>query len=498
MKKILLLIHAFILTISFQITAQSWQWAFTTGTIPRSQAVDLKQDQAGNFYLATFSDSASTRISTQFEKRNINQQVEWQKQITGNATITDLEINAANHAVITGYFLGSITIDGNNLTSFSPTEYSGFIFETDQLGVVQWVHDLNPVSGDFKTNDLFISADGTMYLTSEVSGSFGFCAFHKLDAQGNIVKNEFNNNFEDRTFSHILADDAGNVYLSGTCGNGATFDSINADPLFSYQNFLVKYDSAFKAQWLAVREYITFDDNNGLSTDGQNLYWAFNNFTSGMDTIKIIKCDHDGQILNSIDGPLSNSFFPSIDFTVDRFGNGVLAANTFVRIFLFRYDNALNLTWQDTILTGTSGFPFNHGLSCYDSSFYLAAYYFSDTLMIDNFTLLNPNAATNYPTDIFVAKWEYQSPVAISTIEEDNTSIITFPNPVKNELNIKISGFKKDALIKITDVMGNVVYSEHIITSDLKIQNLNFCKGVYFVVMSDEKNNLITKKIVVM
>ncbi len=493
-----LLVHVFILTISFQISAQSWQWAFTTGITPRSQSVAIKQDHINNFYVASFTDSVATRKSTQFEKRNVTQQIVWQKQIDGNATITDLEINAANDAVVVGYFSGTISIDGIVLTSFSPSDNSAFIFETNESGTIQWVHDLNPVGGDFRTNDLYIASDGNMYLTSQVSGSFGFCAFHKLNSQGNIIKNEFNNNFENRTFSHIIADDSGNVYLNGTCGNGATFDTINANPAFSYQNFLVKYDSTFKAQWIITHEYITFDDDNGLSTDGQNLYWAFNDFILSIDTVRIIKCDHNGQVLNTINGPLDNAFFPAISYEADRFGNSVLVFNIYTRLYFYRYDNAFNITWQDTILTSTSGFPFNHGLSCYDSSFYFSSYYLNDTLMFDNFMLLNSNIGSNYPSDIFIAKWSSQTATAISHTEENNNSMILFPNPVRDELNIENLKLTNQPVIKIFDAIGNVVYSGSATSSSLKIQTSNFCSGIYFVVIMDEKNNPVTKKIVKM
>ncbi len=123
--------------------------AYTGGFTPRSTAVAVKQDLSGNFYVASFTDSISTRLSTQMEKRDVNQQPLWQKQINGNATITDLDINAANHAVVVGYFTGTISIDGNNLTSFSPVENSGFILKQMKTGTILWVHDLNPVNGDF-------------------------------------------------------------------------------------------------------------------------------------------------------------------------------------------------------------------------------------------------------------------------------------------------------------------------------------------------------------
>ncbi len=489
MKKPLLLLCFLSITIFQKLSAQSLQWAYTMGAAPRTQAVALKEDQSGNFYVASFTDSMSLHVSTQLEKRNSNHQAEWQIVIIGDAAITDIEINPLNHVVAAGYFMDAISVDGNFISGLSVGNNSGFMFEADENGLVQWVRALNPVSGDFKTNDLFIAKDSSMYLTSEVSGSYGFCAFHKLTSLGIITKNEFNFNFEDRTFSHIFSDASGNVYLSGTCGNGATFDTIHADPAFSYQNFLVKYDSSFKAQWLITRNYITFDNDNSLSSAGQNLYWAFNDFSSGADTARIIKTDYNGQILASISGPLGNSFFPSLDFAVSQSGNGLLAMNVFNRIFLFQYDQAFNITWQDTIMTGTSGFPFLHGLFVDDSSFYFANYYMYDTLMIDHSVMLiNPNSAANFPSDIFVAKWSSQSATSITSIKQDDESIILFPNPSTEEFNIGNLNLNEDGSLKIFDAIGNLVHSENITSESHKIQTSGFSKGIYFLQVLNKEN----------
>ena len=488
MKKHFYLLLLPFLLLSLNTFAQSWKWAYTAHTTPRSQSVAIKEDHSGNFYLATFTDSITTRLYTTLEKHDANQQMLWQKQITGDVTISDIEINAANHAIAVGYFKGNISVDGNPLTSFSPADNSGFIFECDESGMIIWVHDLNPVNGDFKPGELYIALNGDMYITSQVSGNFGFCAFHQLDASGNIIKNEFNNNFENRTFSHILTDADNNVYLSGTCGFGANFDSIAANPNFSYQNFLVKYDSSFKAQWLITREYVTFDDNNGIGTDGQSLYWAFNEFTSNADTSRIIKCDYNGQITNSIDGPLSAAFFPAIDFKVDRLGNSVLLLNTFVRFFIYRYDPALNMVWQDTIYTNTSGFPLNAGLTCYDSSFYLTSFYQKDTLLIDNFTLINPNTTGNYRTDIFVAKWS-NNQVPVSVNETQNNHLLhVFPIPSGNEIHVTGLQSESGDVIKMFDASGKMIISDPIKSSALFIDISGLSNGIYFLKLMSADN----------
>lgn len=386
------------------IQAQDYEWAITLNQHPRSFPVAIRQDNNKNIYLATFTDSTGGHIATRVEKRNANRQLRWQINITGPAAITDVEINNHNHAVVTGYFRESITIEGNILTGI-PADNTGFIFETDEAGSLLWIHVLNPLYERFEPVDLFIAAGDIMYLSAENGGSGAFCSFHKLDSAGNIIKSEFPQSFENRTFSHIIADTSGNVYLSGTCGNFAMFDDIPANPDYSYQNILVKYDSSFTAQWLLSRNYITFDDNNKLCTDGKNLYWVYDDFTNNADTVVIQKVNYDSTVLSTIITPFSQLFFPAVDYSIDKTGNSIFMVQAGIQKLIYRYDPSFNIIWQDTINSQGSGFPLRNSLACYDSCFYMLGYYMSPTLTLDPFTIVNPNIGENYRSDVFACKW---------------------------------------------------------------------------------------------
>lgn len=384
--------------------AQDYSWVLTLAKQHRSFPVAIRKDNIGNIYLATYTDSVSTHIYTQLDKLNADRQLLWQIQIDGNAAISDVELKEDNHAITTGYFEGTITVQGNSLNSIAG-DNTGFIFETDEAGTLVWIHTLDPLGIRFEPVDLFIATNGYLYLTAEKGGTGAFCSFHKLDATGNIIKSEFPQSFENRSFSHIIADTAGNVYLSGTCGNMASFDNIPANPDYSYQNVLVKYDTAFNAEWLLSRRYITFDDNNRLCTDGKNLYWVYDDFPDNFDTVKIQKVDYNGQVLSTVQTPFPQVFFPAIDYSVDKSGNSVYLMQAGVQKYLYRYDSSFNITWQDTLNVQVSGFPLRNSLVCYDSSFYMLGIYLAPTLSINQFTLGNPNIGQNYASDVFAFKW---------------------------------------------------------------------------------------------
>ena len=74
------------------------------------------------------------------------------KHLPGEVFITDLEINSSNNVVdIIGYYMDSLSIDGITITN-SSFLYSGFIFEADENGNLLWLHDINAVNDEFKTN----------------------------------------------------------------------------------------------------------------------------------------------------------------------------------------------------------------------------------------------------------------------------------------------------------------------------------------------------------
>ncbi len=404
-----ILITVMLLFTTSCVQAQEYEWAITLHKLPRTYPVAIRQDGNNNIYTATFTDSLSHPVAAMVEKRNAALQLLWQITIDGPATITDVEINSANHTLVTGYFEGSIAIQGNTITGL-PADNTGFIFEADEAGSLLWVKGLQPQGERFEPVDLFIAANGSLYLSAENGGSGGFCSFHKLDAAGNIIKSEFPPSFENRTFSHIIADTAGNVYVSGTCGNLADFDGIPANPAFSYQNMLVKYDSGFTAQWVLSHDYITFDDNNKLCTDGKHLYWAYDEFVNNSDTVKIQRVDYNGTVLSTNPGPFPQIFFPAFDYNVDKSGSSVFMMQFGMQKMIIRYDSLFNITWRDTIDSQNSGFPLRNSIACYDSSFYIFGMYLSPTLTLNPFTLVNPNIGENYRSDVFACKWGSRQP----------------------------------------------------------------------------------------
>lgn len=431
-------------------------------------------------------------MQTRIEKRNASQQMLWQKIFVGKTTITDLEINSANHAIAIGWFSGTVAFDSFSLTS-DGNYASGVVLEMDESGTILWAKKLNPVGNEFKLVDLYINAANQLYFSSALLGDAGFCSFHKASATGDLLKSEFNNNFENRTFSHILVDDTGNVYLSGTCGNGATFDDLHSDPAFSYQHFVVKYDSSFTAQWLHTRSYFTFDDNNELAFDGQNYYWVFDEMEGSVDTVRIVKLNPGGTIVRTVDAPLASAYFLVPNFSIDKAGNSTLLFNYYYKYYLFHFNADFEIVHTDSIKT--QGGNLGIMVECYDSTVYVAGCYGVDTLRINNLLLQNQNIGTSFPTDVFVSCWSNQS-LLTETQRPILPQSTLFPNPVTgNKLTIKST----DACthMVLSDATGRKVMELQLSENESEVDVSRLRAGVYSAQLTSSKGYRQVQKITV-
>ncbi len=81
------------------------------------------------------------------------------------------------------------------------------------------------------------------------------------------------------------------------------------------------------------------------------------------------------------------------------------------------------------------------------------------------------------------------------SVDEDNSSISIFPNPVLTEIVIQNSGLETIKSIKIFDLSGKLVYITTDVNGNINIDLSNFTAGTYFVEMNIE-DRIITKKII--
>ncbi len=79
----------------------------------------------------------------------------------------------------------------------------------------------------------------------------------------------------------------------------------------------------------------------------------------------------------------------------------------------------------------------------------------------------------------------------------EEVSLSVYPNPVSNTLSIATQGLGDDFNVKITDVLGKVVYNDSASAATKKIDVSEFKNGVYMVTVSEKGIATQTRRIVV-
>jgi hypothetical protein len=88
------------------------------------------------------------------------------------------------------------------------------------------------------------------------------------------------------------------------------------------------------------------------------------------------------------------------------------------------------------------------------------------------------------------------SELGVEEPEPEPIGMTAYPNPANNTLNIATTGLDGTFDLRITDVLGKVVYSEEV-GSLKKIDVSNFKNGVYLVTVLDRGSIIQTRRVVV-
>ena len=89
-------------------------------------------------------------------------------------------------------------------------------------------------------------------------------------------------------------------------------------------------------------------------------------------------------------------------------------------------------------------------------------------------------------------------PTATLGVEDfDQNAFVMYPNPVNNQLNFEFSTLDIDELkVSITDMQGRIVLNNQIKTSTNTIDVSGLSTGLYQVIIMDENDILMTKKLI--
>lgn len=84
----------------------------------------------------------------------------------------------------------------------------------------------------------------------------------------------------------------------------------------------------------------------------------------------------------------------------------------------------------------------------------------------------------------FFRKYRLNTLTSLNTVDKENTNLKLYPNPAKDELNIRFNNGNKSSTIVVRDVLGHIVLNENNSTGNISIENLT--AGMYILSVLSE------------
>jgi RTX calcium-binding nonapeptide repeat (4 copies)/Beta-propeller repeat len=273
-----------------------WARQFNGGAGGEAYLSDIKIDAAGNVYApGYFSGSLTLGPTTLISdgksdgflvKLDPSGNAIWSSHLAseGEDYFSELTLDAAGNAYVTGQFEKGATLGGVALSNLGATE--GFIAKVNSAGAVQWVRTN---SGSGLSNSWRITADaaGNLYMAGSFTKTMqmgsrtltsagdvdGYLA--KLDGRGRVLWVQQFGGAEQDYIQDVAVDAAGNVYLAGAFRATMTVGAKTLTSNGLVDEFIVKLNSGGKILWSRSMGGAQLDVPGGLAVDAAgNTYFT--------------------------------------------------------------------------------------------------------------------------------------------------------------------------------------------------------------------------------
>jgi hypothetical protein len=367
----------------------------------------------------------------------------WKKRFTGTAHGFNLALDTKNNIIFTGAYTHNLIAGSIELTT-PGSVFNAFTIKLNINGEVLWAINAGLGFGTGITIDAF----DNIYAVG--SSSFGNGKIIKYNSMGSVLLTKTINA---RTISDIALDNAGNIYLSGTCVPAATFDTVIAPilPGVGYFSFLIKYNPIGNAQWGNFKNYITFDYSNAISINGSHIYWLGSESHLPLLLRKVWKYNVQGNVLAST--VVSTEFKIGTPNSITAMNNKVYVLNSrFNTLTLQCYNSTLIL---ENVFQITNVFVKSSAISSLSSNINVAySTVKTDGTFISevkNFGAFNGRITT----DAISPMDEH-----IITDSETDKELNVWPNPIHNNEEMHIdftSQHEGKTFLTISDMNNNVI-----------------------------------------
>lgn len=391
------------------------QWAKAIGGGSNDYAYDLVADNAGSVYMtgkfegsvnfgtATLSSSGWGDVYVaKFDVSNGNNLWAVKAGGSGDDCAYGLERDGAGNLYITGFFRSTCTFGSAGSVSSSGVE-DAFIAKLDPNGTFLWV--------------------------KKGGGSL------KDEGRG------------------VVIDGAGSVYITGTVGGNATFNTTTLTSNGGFDVFIAKYDAS------------------------GNLTWAMGEGGVGNDKAFGICRDSQGGVY------ISGSFEQTATF-----GTNTIVVQGISDVFTAKYDpNTGSNVWA--IPGGAEDEDASHGIGIDASDdLYIAGYFRTQAFFGTQLT-------ASVLDEVFVVKID--NALSVEDIEANSIYVSVYPNPASTIVNVNVSEefFTKGSTYEIKDIAGKVVAAEKLSSAQTAIDLSALPAGVYLLSVITDKGTAVKQVI---
>jgi len=477
------------------------------------------------------------------EKRNPSGSLIWENTIYGKADVSEMVFDSQDNIICIGTYRDTMQIDTGQLIN-PGSGTANFLLKLNSTGNLAWLkagtefpQNGVPTALEIKAPDDFL-VGVTNYSTN--------ANIYVFNPAGNLVSTIEQQ--EVTTISDINEDKSGNIWAAGFVFNGQiSFNGLDTIAPFTYNEYVVKYNSSGTAQWVNFIEDITVQDYNIETDISGNAYLSgnlfaptqFGNLTANgpqwVYDYFVTKIDPDGNYLwlNEIppgntlgDATIGNSNFLSCSDNGDtyitgfcrgeiNFGNGVIIQPIdYNDIFVISYDQDGIVKWAKAA-GGTNydqgcGIITDNNGSCYVSG-----------AVSQNAVFDTISTAGEY-MNLFLAKLTFDTPVSVENeltgnAAKDYLLMQNYPNPFNPVTKIKytipsvtLSEVEGSFVtLKVYDILGNEVttlvneeksagtYEVSFDASNLPAGRQGLTSGIYFYKLTS-KGLSETKKMILL
>jgi hypothetical protein len=477
-------------------SAGNFIWAKKMGGTSNDFGYGVVVDNYGSIYLtgnftgtADFDPSSNTYNLTSFGLADIfickidtSGNFIWVKQIGGiyDDMGADIDVDILGNVYTTGYFRDIVDFDSSlgvfNL--ISNTARDVFINKLDSTGNFVWAKNMGgPDFGGFdikvaKNCNVYIVGQffgtkdfdpgvGTFYLTSNGVEDIFTC---KLDSLGDFVWARSTGQPSNDGVSSIAIDNYENVYTTGHFSS-----TVDFDPGVGVFNLTAPGGAIFVSKL----------DKNGIFKWAKGMGSTLDNFGMGI-------------ALDSSQNVYTTGYFQgNVDFN-PGINNYNISSNGYNDIFISKLDSLGNFIWAQKY--GGANDDLGRDIIVSKSNNIYTTGYYQGTVDFDP----GPNTFNVTPigvNNLYILKLNSGNNIStkIDDFEYTNSNFKIIPNPNNGYFVVELNSFSE---IKVTDVLGRLVYSKFSNHEKNNLDLTNQANGIYFLEVSSSgfKN---TSKIII-